>query len=285
MTTTTVVEPSTARATRATSTAVPDAVADAAPQRFVDVLHAEWIKLWTVRSTGWSIVAMVTLGVGLTVLVCATSAQAIADNPGDHPSSSYVTWGMMIAQVTAVVLGAMIITSEYATGLAKATFAASPRRGQVLGAKLVVLTGTLLVAGTATAFLGYLGGNWFLDSEGVGTSLDSEGVLRALFGNGLYLAALGLLTVGVGLLVRHTAAALSIVLGLVFVVGNMAFLLPGTWGEWVAKLMPGNAGTAIITPVPFNPDLLGAWTGLGVVLAEALVVLIAGYVVLRRRDA
>ena len=63
-----------------------------------------------------------------------------------------------------------------------------------------------------------------------------------MFGSGLYLAGLGLFAAAVGLLVRHTAAALSIVLALVFVVGNMVFLLPGAWGEWIGKLMPGNAG-------------------------------------------
>jgi ABC-2 type transport system permease protein len=89
----------------------------------------------------------------------------------------------------------------------------------------------------------------------------------------------------VGLLVRHTAAALSIVLALVFIVGNMAFLLPGTWGEWVAKLMPGNAGGAVATPVPFNPELLSPWTGLAVFAAETAVLLLVALLAFRRRDA
>jgi ABC-2 type transport system permease protein len=148
-----------------------------------------------------------------------------------------------------------------------------------------VLSSTLFVVGTATAFLGYFAGNFFLDREGVGLALTDEGVLRALFGSGLYLAGLGLFAAAVGLLVRHTAAVLSTVLGLVFVVGQMAWLLPGTWGEWVAKAMPGNAGGAVTTPVAFNPELLGPWTGFAVFAGEVVVLLATGYVVFRRRDA
>jgi ABC-2 type transport system permease protein len=167
----------------------------------------------------------------------------------------------------------------------RATLAATPRRGAVLAAEGLVLSGTLVVVGVVTAFLGYLGGNWFLDREGIGIPLTDDGVLRSLLGSGLYLAGLGLFAMAVGLLVRHTAAALSIVLALVFVVGTMAFLLPGTWGEWVAKLMPGNAGGGLVTPVSFNPELLGPWTGFAVFAAGFVALLLAGWLVFRRRDA
>ena len=182
------------------------------------------------------------LGAGLTVLVCATSAEWLASSEADESPGSFVTWGMMFAQITAIVLGTLAVTSEYGTGMIRATLAATPRRGSVLAAKAIVLTGTLFVVGTVTAFAGYFAGNWFLDREGIGMALSDDGVLRAMFGSGLYLAGLGLFAAAVGLLIRHTAAALSVVLALVFVVGNMAFLLPGAWGEWIAKLMPGNAG-------------------------------------------
>jgi len=254
-------------------------------QGFPDALRAEWIKFWTVRSTPWSVAAMFALGAGLTVLVCALAAEDIASGAAGESPGSFVTWGMMFAQITAIVLGTLAVTSEYGTGMIRATLAATPRRGTVLAAKAVVLAATLFVAGTVTAFVGYLAGNWFLENEGVGLSLSDEGVLRALIGSGLYMAALGLFAAAVGLLIRHTAAALSIVLALVFVVGSMAFLLPGTWGEWVAKLMPGNAGSAVATPVSFNPQLLGPWTGFAVFLAEVAAVLLMAYLAFRRRDA
>ena len=81
------------------------------------------------------------------------------------------------------------------------------------------------------------------------------------------------------------AGALSIVLGVVFVVGNMVILLPGAWGDWAAKLMPGNAGSSVAMPRPLNPELLDAWTGFAVFSAQAAVVLVLGYLVFQRRDA
>ncbi|WP_116451265.1 ABC transporter permease [Blastococcus litoris] len=252
---------------------------------FGATLRSEWIKFWTVRSTFWSTASLVVLGAGLTTLVCALAAEDIASGAAGESPGSFVTWGMMIAQITAVVLGAMIVTSEYGTGMIRATLAATPRRGAVLAAKALVLTATLFVVGTATAFLGYVAGNWFLDREGVGLALTDEGVLRSLFGSGLYLAGLGLFAAAVGLLVRHTAAVLSTVLGLVFVVGQMAWLLPGTWGEWVAKAMPGNAGSAVTTPVSFNPELLAPWTGFAVFAGEVALLTLIGYAQFRRRDA
>jgi ABC-2 type transport system permease protein len=252
---------------------------------FPDTLRAEWLKFWTVRSTYWSTASLVVLGAGLTTLVCALAAKDIASGAAGESPGSFVTWGMMIAQITAVVLGAMVVTGEYGTGMIRATLAATPRRGAVLAAKALVLSSTLFVVGTATAFVGYFGGNFFLDREGVGLALTHEGVLRALFGSGLYLAGLGLFAAAVGFLVRHTAAVLSTVLGLVFVVGQMAWLLPGTWGEWVAKAMPGNAGGAVTMPVAFNPELLGPWTGFAVFASEVAVLMVVAYAVFRRRDA
>jgi ABC-2 type transport system permease protein len=273
--------------TAASTTVVLDPNRDVPVRRpgFAHTLHAEWIKFWSVRSTGWSMVAMLVLGAGLTVLVCATSAEWLASAEADENPASFVTWGMMFAQITAIVLGTLAVTTEYGTGMIRATLAATPRRGEVLAAKALVLTGTLYVAGTVTAFAGYVGGNWFLDREGIGIALGDEGVLRALFGSGLYMAGLGLLAAAVGLLVRHTAAALSIVLATVFVVGQMVFLLPGAWGEWIGKLMPGNAGSVITAPVSFNPDVLDPWPGFAVFTAEVALVLLVGWWTFRRRDA
>ncbi|MDT0276370.1 ABC transporter permease subunit [Blastococcus goldschmidtiae] len=252
---------------------------------FGSTLRAEWIKFSTVRSTMWSVVMLFVLGTGMTALICAANAEWLASSEADEHPGSFLTFGMTFAQITAIVLGTLAVTSEYGTGMIRATLAATPRRGSVLVAKALVLTGTLLVAGTVTAFAGYFAGNWFLDREGVGLALSDDGVLRAMFGSGLYMAGLGLFAAAVGLLVRHTAAALSIVLALVFVLGNMAFLLPGEWGEWVAKLMPGNAGSVVATPVSFNPEALAPWTGFAAFAAEALILLTIGWLVFQRRDA
>ena len=251
---------------------------------FGNVLRAEWIKLWTVRSTWWTMAALVVLGAGLTTLICWGNADWLASDDADESPGSFITWGMMIAQVCAVVVGTLCVTSEYGSGMIRTSFAAVPRRGAVLVAKAVVVAGVLFTIGTATALLGYLGGNYFLDREGVGMALEGD-VARSMYGSGLCLAALGLLSLAVGFLVRHTAAAISIVLATVFVIGTMVMLIPGELGEWITKLMPGNAASALVAPVAFNPDLLDAWTGFAVLLAEVGVVAGLAWYLLARRDA
>jgi ABC-2 type transport system permease protein len=182
------------------------------------------------------------------------------------------------------VLGALVVTTEYGTGMIRSTFAAVPARGRVLFAKATVLVGVLFVVGTVTALVGYLGGNYFLDREGIGMPLEAE-VLRAMYGSGLYLAGIGLFTVAVGFLLRHTAGTISVVLALMLILGNMVNLVPGEFGEWLTKLMPGNAGSAISTPVSFNPNLLDPWTGFAVFGLETAVLLALAWVLVRRRDA
>ena len=253
---------------------------------FAETLAAEWVKFWTVRSTRWSLVLLFVLGAGLTTLVCWAAASDIAAGATGESPASFLTWGLLFSQLTALALGTLVVTSEYGTGMIRATVTAVPRRGRVVAAKALVLTGVLLVAGTVTAVVGYLGGNWFLDREGVGVALSDDGVARALLGNGLYLAGLGLFALGTGLLVRHTAAGLTIGIALVLVVGNLAYALPGEWGEWVAKLMPGNAGGSVAQVVPFTGGaVLGPWTGFAVFAGEVAVLLLAGWLVFRRRDA
>lgn len=259
-------------------------VADVDRPGFGSVLRAEWIKLRTVRSTSWTLVALVVLGAGLTVMICGLNAEWLASDDADESPGSFITWGMMLAPIAAVVLGAMVATSEYSTGMIRSTFAAVPKRGSVLAAKAIVLSAVLFVVATATAFVGYLGGNWFLDREGVGMALEGD-VLRSMYGSGLYIAGVGLLTLAVGFLVRHTAAAISIVLALLLVIGNMVNLVPGEVGEWLVKLMPGNAGSVVSSPVPFNPNLLEPWTGFAVFAAEVAVLLGLAWVAVNRRDA
>ena len=257
------------------------------PTGFGRTLQSEWIKLWTVRSTWWTMIALFVLGAGLTTLMCWGNADWLAhENPaqGGEAVGSFITRGMMIAQVCAVIVGVLAVTSEYGTGMIRTTLAATPARGRVLAAKALVVSGFLFVLGTATALVGYFGGNYFLDREGIGLALEGD-VARAMYGSGLFLGGLALFSMAVGFLVRHTAAAISIVLALVFVLGNMVILVPGDFGTFLERVMPGNAGGALASPVPFNPNLLDAWPSFGVFAAETAALLGLAWFLLRKRDA
>lgn len=248
-------------------------------------LGAEWVKLRTVRSTTWTLLSLFLLGAGLTIIICAASADWLASAEADESPGSFLTWGMMFAQIPALVLGVVIVTSEYARGLIGITVAAVPRRGLVIAAKALLLLGVLFTIGVLTAVVGYFGGNWFLDREGVGMALGDEGVVRALVGCGLYAAVLGLFGAGLGLLLRSTAGAVTVGIAMVFVVGNLVLLLPGAVGEWLTKLMPGNAGSSIAMVESFNPELLDPWTGFAVFCAETALLLGVATIRFIRRDA
>jgi ABC-2 type transport system permease protein len=135
-----------------TTTPAVTAVRDEARQGFGDVVRAEWIKLSSVRSTWWTMIALVVLGAGLTIALCAANAEWLASPDADESPGSFITWGMMIAQVTALVLGVLAVTSEYGTGMVRSTFAAVPRRGRVLAAKALLVATLLFVVVVVLAF-------------------------------------------------------------------------------------------------------------------------------------
>lgn len=246
---------------------------------------AEWIKLATIRSTWWTTLAMIVMGAGFTTIICGVYADDVARGTSGDTAGEFITQGLIFSQISAVVIGALAVTSEYGTGMIRSTLAATPVRARVLAAKAIAIAGFLFVVGTATAFLGYFGGNAFFRNEGVGISLGDEHILRSMFGAGLYMAGLGLLAAAIGLLVRHTAAAISIVLALVFIIGQVVQLIPGTFGEWVMKLMPGNAGPGIVVPVSFGDHMLTPWTGFAVFVGEIALLSLAGFALFQKRDA
>lgn len=265
---------------------VPDAAAAGRPRlTFGRILDAEWTKLRTVRSTVWTLTPLVVASVGLTALVCMAVAAELASDQAGEPVGAFVTWGLMFGQIAALVLGVLVASAEYTSGMIRTTLAAVPRRGAVLVAKTVVLAGVLLVLGTLTSFASYLAGNAFLSAEGVGLALDDPGVLRALFGGGLYLAMLGVFGLGLGLLMRHTAGAVTVGIALIFIVGNLVVLIPGATGEWLGKLMPGNAGSTLATVESFNPDALEPWTGFAVFSGQTMLLLAVAGLLFARRDA
>lgn len=256
---------------------------------FGNALSAEWTKLRSVRSTVWTLGALVVVSIGLTALVNMLAApdlaESIADGEAFEPVGAFVMWGGQFGQIAAFVLGVLIASSEYGSGMMRSTLAAMPRRGQVLGAKSVVLAGVVLVLGVITTFGMYLAANIFLTQEGIGLALTDDGVLRAIFGGGMYLAVLALFGFGLGMLMRHTAGAVTVGLAMLFVVGNLVMLIPGATGEWLTKLMPGNAGSQVAMVESFNPNLLDPWVGFSVFAGETLLLLAVAGWLFARRDA
>lgn len=259
-------------------------------QTFGDVLASEWMKLRTVRSTLYTLLALSAGSVVLTFLICTAAAPSIArDRAGGHPDSgAIVLLGVaLVGQIAALVLGVLTVTAEYSTGGMRTTLTAVPRRVGVLVAKGILLGAIVLVLGVATAFACFYAGNVPLRAKGVGVSMSDPGVTRALFGSGLYLAGLAVFGLSIGFLLRHTAGAVTVGLALIFIVGGLVGLIPGAVGRWLYKLMPGNAGSQIVTFGASSRDsrALAPWTGFWVFLVEVAVLLVVGAVLFERRDA
>jgi ABC-type transport system involved in multi-copper enzyme maturation permease subunit len=157
----------------------------------------------------------------------------------------------------------------------------------VLAAKGVVFTVVALVTGLVASFLSFFIGQAILSGKHLNASLGHPGVLRAVIGGGLFLAVCGMLAFGLGTLLRHTAAAISAGIGLLFVLFVLVNFLPSSWQDHVDKWVPFNAGSQIWSTVsqPGSPHMFAPWTGFAVFTGYAVIAIIAGAVTFLKRDA
>jgi ABC-type transport system involved in multi-copper enzyme maturation permease subunit len=260
--------------------------------RFVNLMQAEWTKIRSVRSTVWTLLIFVVVTVGLTALIAwlteanwngpraaSRDARAVSD-----PVGFILGTGIGIGQLAICVLGVLVITSEYSTGVIRASLLAVPRRIPVLAAKAVVFAALLIVVAEIVSFASFFVGSAILHSR-VAVSLGDSGVARAVTGAGLYLTVLGLLALAIGTLIRHTAGAIATIIGAVFVLPILSGLLPGSWGAHVNAYLPEQAGTLITHTHQQSGDLLSPWQGFGVLCLWTAVLLAVAAYLLNRRDA
>jgi hypothetical protein len=243
---------------------------------FWNVAAMEWIKLRSLRSVRWALLG----GMAVTVALGVVSGYNTRSATGDPTSN--VLAGVILGQVITGVLGVLAITSEYSSGMIRVTFAAVPRRPLVLGAKAFVWGLVCLVAGEVAVFASFILGIAALRSSVPHPSLGEPTVLRAVVMTGAYLALTGLTGLGVGAIIRHSAAAVAVLVGGLFVLP----LITGAASHGAGKLMPeliaGNSLAAVKAVPGFT---WSPWAELGVVAAYPLALLLAGGWLLAHRDA
>jgi ABC-type transport system involved in multi-copper enzyme maturation permease subunit len=257
-----------------------------------NAIRSEWTKIRSVRSTLWSIVAMAGVAIGLNALINWLSIDRRWSTmvPGEqadhlaHPLDTILTSPMLVAQFAVAVIGVMAISAEYSTGMVRSTLQAQPRRLTILTAKVLVLAGLMVVVGEALSFGAYLTGKAVIAPH-IPVRLSDPGALRAVVGAGLYIPVLALFSLAVAAILRHTAAAITTVLGIMLVVSNLTALLPDSWGHHINAYMPMNAGSLVFQQHVDPKQLLTAWQGLGVFGAETAILLVIAAVLMRRRDA
>jgi hypothetical protein len=258
---------------------------------FPNIMRSEWTKLRTVRSSYWTLFAAVVAIIGLSAILCAVyvaqfAHTSAADKATFNPASFSLTGGFL-AQLAIGVLGVLVITNEYGSGMIRATFAAVPQRVTVLVAKATVFAAVVMVVSTAACFIAFFLGQSILSSKHIGTSLGAPNVLRTVIGTGMYLAVLGLFSLGLGTIIRKTAGAIAAVFGLLLVIPPIAGLLPSSMNA-VQKFLPSNAGQALISTGRQGSNStpqLAPWAGFGVFCLWAAASLIIAGVMLARRDA
>lgn len=260
--------------------------------RFGGLLLAEWTKIRSVRSTAWTLAlfVIVTIGItaGLTALIVSSwgnpgSAQGDARIVID-PVGFILGVGLEFGQLTICVLAVLLISTEYSTGVIRASLLAVPRRLPMLFAKIVVFAVMIFVLGEIVVFCSFFVGSALLHSK-VAVSLSDPGVTRAVLGAGLYLTVLGIFALAIGALIRHTAGGIATVIGVVFVLPIITSFLPGSWGAHVNGYLPEQAGTTLLQSHPAPGQVLSPWQGFGVLCLWALVLLAAAGYLLKRRDA
>jgi ABC-2 type transport system permease protein len=254
---------------------------------FTNLVRAELVKLATIRSTYWALLVAVAANTGFAALAAALLAPRL--KPGDLAHVDVVQLalaGLHLSQVAYGVLGALIITGEYGTGMIRTTFAAVPRRRTVLAAKALVFAGTALITATISTVAAYLVFLAALPAHTLtGTAFADPGVTRAVLGGGLYLTAYGLLGFGLGALLRSSAGAIATLLGVLFVPPLLLDLLPGSWKTTVGPYIPMQSGGQIFVATRREAAGLAPWTGFGVFCLYGAVALLAGFAMVNRRDA
>jgi ABC-2 type transport system permease protein len=259
------------------------------PYRFSDVVRSEWTKLRTVRSTWFTLLATVVIVVGLGALI----GQGVGSHYHKLGESDKLTFdptstsffSLLFGQLAIAVLAVLMISSEYGTGLIRTSLQAVPRRSWFLGAKVVVFTAVALVTGEILSFGTYFVVQPLLKAGPAPSStLSQPHVLRAVIGAGLYLTVSGLLSLGLAAIIRHTAAAITVVVAVYFVLPGVSNALPSNWEHTVQKLLPTGAGAQIFSVI-HQPHYFTAWVGFFVMCGYAAILLIIAAIALNRRDA
>jgi ABC-2 type transport system permease protein len=250
----------------------------------MSVERAEFTKVRSVPSTGWSLLAAAAMIVGFGILYAMVRVSRPPADPASFDATGAALAGVQLAQIAVGVLGALVITGEYATGSIRTTLTAVPRRTRVLLAKAAVVAAVTFAVSLPGAFAAFLVGQRILAPQHLDASLGQPGVLRAVIGSALYLTLVALLGLGLGVLLRSTAGAIAALFGLLFGLQMVAGLLPASVADDVNRYLPAPAGLAV-TFDGRDPSSLPPWTGLAVFALYTVALLALGACRLRRADA
>jgi len=281
------------------------------------VLASEFTKLRSVRSTYWTLAALFIVSVGIAAIAGAAIASNLTNNPANKAGMDATLASLIgffeFGQLVIAVLGALVITSEYSTGMIRTSLTAMPRRGTVYAAKLIVFTTVALIVSVVTSFITFLVGQACMSGTGVAASLFHSitipqggvmtpngpqfsasiyvitpgEVLTAIIGTALFVTVVAMIAFGLGAIIRHSAGAITSAIGLMFIIPIIVQLLPSTWRFDLERFFPDAAGRVLSVTIGQNgdPHLWSAWPQFGVTLLYAAVLVGVGGYLFAKRDA
>jgi ABC-2 type transport system permease protein len=259
--------------------------------RIPSLLKSEWLKMRTVRSTMWSLVVMVVISIGVAVIACVESSSqwhtmSLASRLSFDPTNISLA-GLTFSLLVIGVLGTLVVSAEYGTGTIRSSLAAVPNRPLLLATKAAVFALVAFVVGLVLSFASFLIGQSLLTRPAPHAALSQPGVLRAVIGGGLMVGVIGLLALALATIIRHTAGALTAFFGILLVLPAVISALPSSIGNPIEKFLPINITNTMITVVHTNGSApaLSPWTGFAIICGYALVALVAGGLLMVRRDA
>ena len=250
----------------------------------VRVLLSEWTKFRSLRSTVATLLIAIVVMIGLGAMFAAITAnQSAGFGPGATAISTSLT-GTFFAQLAVGVLGVLLITGEYSTGMIRSSLTVVPSRLPMLWGKLAVFAVTVFLTMLAASFASFLVGQALLGDQ-LNASLSDPGALRSVLGAALYLTVAGLTAIALGALLRNTAAAITTFVAVFFLIAPLTQLLPTSLTDHFVQYLPSNAGAVMLDGSFGVAHPLTPWTGFAVMCGYAVVLIGFAAWRLRRVDA
>ena len=249
------------------------------------VLLSEWTKFRSLRSSVSTLLIAVVLMIGLGAMFAAiTASQTTGFEPGVTAISTSLT-GTFFAQLAVGVLGVLLITREYSTGMIRSSLTVVPSRLPMLWGKLTVFAGTVFLTMLAASVTSFLVGQALTSGQHLDASLSDPGALRSVLGAALYLTVAGLTAIALGALLRNTAVAITTFVAVFFLIAPLTQLLPTSLTDHFVQYLPSNAGAVLLDGTFGVAHPLSPWTGFAVMCGYAVVLIGFAAWRLRRVDA
>ncbi|HEX3614404.1 MAG TPA: ABC transporter permease subunit [Sporichthyaceae bacterium] len=252
-------------------------------------IRSEWTKFHSLRSSKVTLGLAALLTVGLAAIITAVISAQWATHMSPRDKAQFdpaiaPLQGVHLSMLAVGVLGVLLISGEYATGMIRASLTVVPARMPVLRAKLVVLSTVVGVTALVSSFVAFFVGEAILSGNHLNTSVASTHALHTIFGAAVYMLIVAVIGMALGALLRNTAAAISSLAALFFVVPIIFNFLPSSWSDNIGPYLPAQAGEAFWNK-PEGAAISSPWVALLVLCAWAAALLVPAFVRLARSDA